>query len=331
MPASVHPGSSSLTEGKGDESDCPHGTLPCDRDCCHRGLQFCNTKQKRCQHCSTREMYCGNSSLLPPACDVYCFKLDTSSICSGMPGGVHSAYFWSTCVLAAVIALMLVWKGGHCCRKKWRKQHRHQINEARRDTAAQPDSPLGSLLSGDNASESRPADNARNTSARSDDHAGLQLSPFGQPDSASLTLTWEPLLTPPSTPPISRPLTQSVQPPTQTTETQCFAHRRLRDEEDTKVKVAVSVPTGSAAISSVPLCKANHLCSGDLSNHSALHTELGQRIAQPLNCGNNNDHNSFSDPRLKNISPAADSDNFVSVHTGHVGPLNGGIRYVIEN
>ncbi|KAK7501963.1 hypothetical protein BaRGS_00006715 [Batillaria attramentaria] len=324
------------TQDENSEFDCLPGMVPCYRDCCHRGLQFCNDREQRCQHCNERELYCGNETLLPPACDVYCLKRDPH-LCSGMPDTVHPAYFWSTCILGTLLALLLITEGGRRCSKKLSQ---------RRQTRTMPelpdelDSSAESLLPGKNAATVTEAEEPRDITAEADGHPRETQSPtFGgsatftpalhepslspasppafQPGPASsLNLPPGEMLTPPPTPPASRPLTPT--------------------DEDTKVKKVVSMSAeASTQVRESPPLLGKQAPFHPTSLPCDYGDEVGENTGDQFNyddtaigCGKGRCH----DPRLDNLIPSSDVDHIVSIHTGHSSPLHGrGVRYMTDS
>ncbi|XP_076440558.1 uncharacterized protein LOC143280002 [Babylonia areolata] len=92
---------------------CLAGDLPCFRDCCRRGTQFCNHRLQRCQECQIWKKFCGNQTLTPWECDLYCSKLQggvetdqVSPVYMDTTFTLGAAFF----LLVVVVFALLLWK-----------------------------------------------------------------------------------------------------------------------------------------------------------------------------------------------------------------------------
>ncbi|KAK7502099.1 hypothetical protein BaRGS_00006851 [Batillaria attramentaria] len=306
-------------DAKDSSSGCPADMFPCYMDCCQRGEQFCNhnPREQRCQHCSTRKIYCRNYSHLPVECDAYCLKQEIATWQKAPPSG-DVAYVWSTCILAALVALLLAYEGVSCCRRKTRQRQRQAAETTTENEGA---SPSDHLLSDSDPIQSRkPNGHAADLGSICAEPSAFQLSPLdrrpSQPTPIDETVQPEP--TSPHSIVQCDPLTPSPSPSSTPAVTPAC------DTHQTKMKMPIS----SASIKEASLPSLEKLAQQQLSHTSS------DISFDAFRCGpsdNSCSKMACRDSRLDNIIPSSDSGHIVSIHTGTRGPLNGEVRYMADN
>ncbi|KAK7113762.1 uncharacterized protein [Littorina saxatilis] len=101
---------------KGFECQAPF--LSCYKDCCERGLDFCNHRQKRCQKCDIREGFCG-SHVMPFECDSFCLRREINYNRTALSTDlVNPGYKYATIGLGAVVVILTAVQIWNCCRKQ---------------------------------------------------------------------------------------------------------------------------------------------------------------------------------------------------------------------